>query len=47
MLSQDPAAGSSVDKDAVINITISDGLPPEGTVLMPDFINKDGAEAKA
>lgn len=47
VLSQDPAAGSSVDKDAVINITISDGLPPEGTVLMPDFINKDGAEAKA
>lgn len=46
VLSQDPAAGASTEKDAVINIVISDGLPPEGMLLMPDFRNKSGAEAK-
>ena len=47
VLSQDPAAGSSVEKDAVINIVISDGIPLDGTILMPDFRKKNGNEAKA
>ncbi|MDR0800279.1 MAG: PASTA domain-containing protein [Endomicrobium sp.] len=46
VLSQDIAAGSSVDKDSVVNIVISDGPPPEGVVLMPDFVNKDLEEAE-
>jgi serine/threonine-protein kinase len=46
VLSQDPPAGSSVDKDAVINLVISDGIPPEGTLLMPDFVGKKGTAAK-
>jgi len=47
VLSQDPPAGSSVDKDAVINFIISDGQPPEGTMLMPAFEGAKGADARA
>jgi serine/threonine-protein kinase len=46
VLSQDIAAGSSVDKDSVINIVVSDGPPPEGVILMPDFVNKNFEEAE-
>jgi serine/threonine-protein kinase len=46
VLSQDIAAESAVDKDSVVNIVVSDGLPPEGIVLMPDFVNKSLEEAK-
>jgi serine/threonine-protein kinase len=46
VLSQDIAAGSSVDKDSVVNIVVSDGPPPEGIVLMPDFVNKNLEEAE-
>jgi len=47
VLSQDPAAGTTADKDAVINLVISDGPPQDGTVLMPDWKNKSGEDAKA
>jgi serine/threonine-protein kinase len=47
VLSQDPASGSSVDKDAVINLVVSDGNPPEGTVLMPAFEGAKGTDARA
>ncbi|MDR0977559.1 MAG: PASTA domain-containing protein [Endomicrobium sp.] len=40
IVSQDIAAGTKVDKDSVVNLVVSKGLPPEGTVLMPDFVNK-------
>jgi serine/threonine-protein kinase len=40
ILSQDISAGTKVDKDSVVNLVVSDGKPPEGTVLMPNFINK-------
>jgi serine/threonine-protein kinase len=46
VLSQDVAAGSSVDKDSVVNIVVSDGPPPEGVILMPDFVSKNLEEAK-
>jgi serine/threonine-protein kinase len=45
IMAQDIIAGTKVDKDSVVNLTVSDGAPPEGTVLMPDFINKDIQEA--
>ncbi len=47
VISQDPAPSSSVDKDAVINVVISDGKPPEGIILMPDWQGKKITEAKA
>jgi serine/threonine-protein kinase len=46
VLSQDIAAGSSVDKDSVVNIVVSNGPPPEGIVLMPDFVDKSLKEAE-
>lgn len=48
VLSQDPPAGSSVDKDAIINLVVSDGNPPEGVILMPLFNeNSKGTDARA
>ena len=46
VISQDIVAGSKVDKDSVVNIVVSDGMPPEGIILMPNFINKNIEEAK-
>ena len=47
VLSQDPPAGSSVDKDAIVNLVVSDGNPPDDVILMPDFIDKRGDDARA
>jgi serine/threonine-protein kinase len=45
IVAQDIAAGTKVDKDSVVNLIVSDGQPPEGMILMPDFINKNLQEA--
>jgi serine/threonine-protein kinase len=45
IVAQDIGAGTKVDKDSVVNIIVSDGQPPEGTILMPNFINKNFQEA--
>ncbi|MDR2351496.1 MAG: PASTA domain-containing protein [Endomicrobium sp.] len=45
IVAQDIAAGTKVDKDSVVNLIVSDGQPPEGTILMPNFINKNLQEA--
>jgi serine/threonine-protein kinase len=47
VLSQDIAAGTAVDRDTVVNIVVSDGHPPDGLILMPDFVNKNVEKAKA
>lgn len=44
---QDIQAGQKVDKDSVVNIIVSEGLPPEGVILVPNFMNKNIQEAKA
>jgi len=46
VVSQDPAQGSVADKDSIVNLTVSAGTPPEGTLLMPDFSGKPVDEAK-
>jgi len=46
IIAQDPAASSSVEKDAMINLIVSDGNPPAGVILMPDWISKPAALAK-
>ncbi|MCL1972308.1 MAG: PASTA domain-containing protein [Endomicrobia bacterium] len=46
VLSQDPPSGSAVDKDTVINLVISDGQPPAGTLLMPAFEGAKGIDAR-
>jgi serine/threonine-protein kinase len=46
VLSQDPKAESSVEKNTLVNVVVSAGQPPESIVLMPDFLRKNSAEAE-
>ena len=45
VLTQDPAAESSVERNSLVNVVVSAGPPPEEIVLMPDFLRKNLAEA--
>ncbi|MDR1662835.1 MAG: PASTA domain-containing protein [Endomicrobium sp.] len=45
VVAQDIAAETKVDRDSVVNLIVSDGQPPEGMILMPNFINKNFQEA--
>lgn len=45
VLSQDPTAESSVERNSLVNVVVSAGPPPEEIVLMPDFLRKNLAEA--
>jgi len=45
VLSQDPAAESSVERNSMVNVVVSGGPPPGDIVLMPDFLHKNVAEA--
>jgi beta-lactam-binding protein with PASTA domain len=46
VLSQDPKAEASVERDALINLVVSGGAPPSGVALMPDFLRKTLEEAQ-
>ncbi|MDI6641266.1 MAG: PASTA domain-containing protein [Elusimicrobiota bacterium] len=45
VVSQTPSAGSIVEKNTPVDFTISLGAPPEGIILMPDFVGKNITEA--
>lgn len=45
VLSQDPQPESSVERNSLVNVVVSAGPPPEGIVLMPDFLRKNIVEA--
>jgi serine/threonine-protein kinase len=47
VLSQDPRAESSVERNALVNVTVSAGAPPSGVRLMPDFLRKNVQEAQS
>ncbi|MBI4060620.1 MAG: PASTA domain-containing protein [Elusimicrobia bacterium] len=47
VLSQDPKAEASVERDALVNLVVSGGPPPAGVSLMPDFLRKDIGEAQS
>lgn len=47
VIEQDPKPGSVVSKNTLVHLKVSDGLPPERVVLVPDFVGRDVAEAKA
>jgi eukaryotic-like serine/threonine-protein kinase len=47
VLSQDPKPESSVERDAMVNIVVSGGPPPNGVALMPDFLRKTVDEAQS
>lgn len=44
--SQEPPANTTVPKDALVNIVVSLGSPPEGMLLMPDFNGRNITEAQ-
>jgi serine/threonine-protein kinase len=46
VLSQDPKAEASVERNALVNVVVSGGPPPAGISLMPDFQRKLVAEAR-
>jgi serine/threonine-protein kinase len=47
VITQDPLPGAIADKDSIVNIVVSAGRPPEGTLLMPDFTGRPVDEAKS
>jgi serine/threonine-protein kinase len=46
IMSHDPQTGKIVEKDELINVVVSDGMPPVGIMLMPDFVNSSIEDAK-
>ena len=46
VLKQDPAPGSTIEKDSSVNVLVSNGVPVDGTVLMLDWFGKTAEEAK-
>jgi serine/threonine-protein kinase len=46
ILSQDPKAESSVERNALVSVVVSGGPPPAGITLMPDFQRKNITEAR-
>ncbi|MDD3053533.1 MAG: PASTA domain-containing protein [Endomicrobiia bacterium] len=46
VISQDPVAGSTVEKDTAVNVLVSNGPMTDGTLLMIDWIGKDANDAK-
>ncbi len=47
VLSQDPKADLGVALNSAVSLVVSDGPPPTGVVLMPDFLRKNITEAQA
>ncbi len=47
VLSQDPKADLGVARNSAVSLVVSDGPPPTGVVLMPDFLRKNVTEAQA
>lgn len=46
VLTQDPKPETSVERDALVNVVVSNGAPPAGVALMPDFSRRDVGEAQ-
>ena len=46
VLSQDPKPELSVSKNTMVQVTVSDGNPPSGIIMMPDFRQKKKDEAQ-
>jgi eukaryotic-like serine/threonine-protein kinase len=45
ILEQNPAPGTVGARGQMVDLTVSKGKPPEGTLLMPDFVNRPLAMA--
>ncbi|MBN1383590.1 MAG: PASTA domain-containing protein [Elusimicrobia bacterium] len=46
IITQTPRPRTPIQKNGLVNIVVSLGLPPEGVTLMPDFMGRDISEAK-
>ena len=46
VISQEPKAEASVERNALISVAVSGGPPPAGVLLMPDFQRKNISEAQ-
>ena len=46
IISQNPNPRTSIAKNGLVNIVVSLGVPPEGVLLMPDFLGKNITEAE-
>lgn len=46
VISQDPPAGSTAEKDSLINLVISQGPPAEGVILAPQWAGKNVDDVK-
>ncbi|MBI5573439.1 MAG: PASTA domain-containing protein [Elusimicrobia bacterium] len=47
IISQNPNPRTSLAKNGLVNIVVSLGTPPEGVLLMPDFLGKNITEAES
>lgn len=47
VLTQDPKPETSVERDTLVNVVVSNGPPPAGVALMPDFARRDVSEAQS
>jgi len=47
VLSQTPVENAIVDRGARVELVVSSGVPPEGVILVPDFVGRPAAEAVA
>lgn len=45
VVAQDPVPGAIADKEALVNLVISAGPPPDNVVLMPSFLNRKADDA--
>ncbi len=47
VLSQEPQAEGSVERNALVNVTVCGGAPPAGVLLMPDLLRKNVTQAQS
>jgi serine/threonine-protein kinase len=47
VISQDPGAGKVVERDSLVNLVVSAGVPPGNVKLVPNFVGKNSGDAKA
>ncbi len=47
VMSQDPKAEASVERNSLVSVSVSAGEPPSGVSLIPDFLRKDVSEFEA
>ncbi len=47
VISQDPKPKTIIEKNSLVHLTVSEGAPKDGSILMPDFVGKNIGTADA